>query len=252
MIFEEWASYHVHLNYLRALLRSNGGIDSLGWQGWFAYAYTWAELRWATQMARRARLMSTEACLGNDLRPELQPLHVSTPFPSTVLPIGFREMVDSGLLNATIVALLEKVTGWGLALAGDFARMIPSCSLSQVEKLLCTAVVAYIVSFIEGPEGHSRGLEDLTADLDLFNCLTFDIPFCLWAATVIAAANPTMPAPLPHRWTLIDRMMAIEGADKTWPEAVLTYEKFFWVHRHESHWKQCWDTATERNAADRK
>jgi hypothetical protein len=189
-----------------------------------------------------------------------------------VPPVGFQELADAGLLNATIVELLGQVAGWvgcsngscdgtislgqlniqGLALAADFARLISTCVMTELEILLCIAVVAYIVSFIEGPEGHSRGLEDLTADLDLFDLGPFDTPLCLWMATVIAGANPTVPAPLVHRWTLIDQVMAMEDTVMTWPEALLIFDKFFWTSRHEAHWQRCWNTALERNAVDKK
>lgn len=273
MIFGDWASYQVHLSYLRALLGARGGIESLGWQGWFSYAYTWAELRWATQMARRARVGPTDSCLANGTQSEARPLRVNISVPTAVLPLGFQELVDAGLLNATIEELLRQVAGWvgcsngsyddgtlslgqlniqGLALAADFARLIPSCSMTELEILLCIAVVAYIVSFIEGPEGHSRGLEDLTADLDMFDLRALDTPVCLWIATVIAAANPTVPAPLVHRWALIDQVVTMEGNVTTWQEALLIFDKFFWAPRHENHWKRCWNIALERKATDKK
>ncbi|KIW22808.1 uncharacterized protein PV07_11069 [Cladophialophora immunda] len=267
-IFEDWPSYHVHLKYLRALLVLRGGAESLGWQGWFAYAYSWAELRWAAQLAHKAMADTTESFPGDQFEDDVRPLHADYFLPREELPMGFQELVDLGLLHGSIVGLLEKTAGWvsctvsdynglspgglnirGLALARDFASIIHSCPESQLEVLLCIAMVAYIISLIEGPGGHSRGLEDLTANLQLFDLRTFDMPFRLWAASAVAAANPTVPSPLPHRWTLIDQVMTLGVSVETWPEAVTVFNKFFFCQHDEKQWENCWNAALARNAS---
>jgi hypothetical protein len=260
MTIGDWKSYEVHLKYLRQAVISRGGAKALGWQGWIAYSYTWAELRWANYLASHA--IGRRAELKYSIHPA-----VTDVSPWTLkLPIGFRNLVGSKLVGAKVGQLLVDVADWathckssntnlnsfgklnkrGLELAWVFAKVLGSCLISQAEYFICVAITAYIISHIEGPAGHSRGLEDLTVNLDLLNPESLDIECRLWVAVTIAAANETVPMILPHRWTLLDSVMDTEEACQTWPLSIELFRKFFWDERHADRWKQRWDVAAER------
>jgi hypothetical protein len=266
MTIGDWTSYEIHLGYLRQTILFHGGVEALGWQGWFAHAYTWAELRWANRMVYEAGIERPQAHIIHQRKFTAHP--VSTDMCAWVsrLPVGFHTIAKSNLLGAKVGEFLEEVADWtrqckplnkesfslgklntqGLELARKCATIICSGFLSQVEHLVCIAMMAYIISLFEGTAGHSRGLEDLTANIDWLDLESMDEECRIWVATTVAAANDTFPITLPNRWTLLDRVMEFETASPSWSEAMEIFRKFFWDERNVEKWRHCWDTAVQR------
>ncbi|KAK5046479.1 hypothetical protein LTR84_008282 [Exophiala bonariae] len=266
MATEDWTSYAIHLKYLRLAMRSHTDAEALRWQGWFAYSYSWAELRWATHEARETKENRAEMGINSELYCKTIPIPVDNNLYFSELPEGFQKIAMSGLLGPEVRQFLGEMTNWtkhcqalgpsssgigelnlrGFRLAEKCVSIISIRSLRQAERLICIAATAYILSLLEGPAGHSRGLEDLTASLDLYSIEVLDADCRLWVAMSVATANDTFPVRLPNRWILLDQVLELENTRRQWSHVVPVFRLFCWYECHANRWRQCWDTALQR------
>jgi hypothetical protein len=269
MTVSDWKSYEIHLRYLRRTL-STEATEELGWQGWFAYTYAWAELRWANHIASRARDHAAPRGLKSRLNWSRQSMITELWTWSWSLPVGFHGVIHTGCLDEEIVKLLVDVTHWteqcaemkadvaalgslnihGIRLATQFAKVYGSVRLTTSASLICIGVIAYITSHVEGPSGHSRGLEDLTWSIGNLDLYCSDEDWYMWVAMALAAANDTFPTTLPHRWTLLDRLVESSTSRLSWDEVHVVVQKFFWDDRHVDSWKLCLKTSVERRITE--
>ena len=266
-IYSDWKSVEANLKGLRHLIMLHGGSEKLGLQGWFSYAYAWAELRWANHLAQIA-----------PTQPEYNPLtldYPSHPYSPDIcliiakLPIGFQEVTLSSLLSTHVLKFLKEISEWttrynlaicenhtgdqsvysleGMRLANHGAIILGSCNLKPKERLLCIGLLTYIISFDGQQARHPRGLEDHMADLrDAARGLLLSKCWLLtWIAMVIAAAKDSMAVPLTNRWLLIDQLVD-EGELKEWQDLQQILCRFFWNESLDRRWESCWRIALER------
>jgi Fungal specific transcription factor domain len=267
MIYSDWKSVEANLKGLRHLIMLRGGSEKLGLQGWFSYAYAWAELRWANHLAQIA-----------PTQPEYNPLtlnYPSHPYPPNIcliiskLPIGFQEDSLASLLSTQVLKFLEEISEWttrynlaicenrtrdqsvyslaGMRLANHGAVILGSCNLKPKERLLCIGLLTYIVSFDGQQARHQRGLEDHMADLKhtSHGLLLSKCWLLTWIAMIVAAAKDSMAVPLTNRWLLID-LLVDEGEHREWRDLQQILHKFFWNESLDTRWESCWRIALER------
>jgi hypothetical protein len=266
MTMLDWKSYEVHLKYLRQVMRSADITGSLGWQGWFAYTYAWAELRWANHIAPTARENHTNT--EHAVEPQLsrQSNYIEMEPWNSRLPVGFCEVARTGCLDPRVVGLLVDLANWtkqcaeinintenlgalnihGIKLGTEFAGVLGTAHLTAGASLICIGAIAYITSHVEGPSGHSRGLEDLTSGIEVLALDSLSRECGIWVAMTLAAANDTFPTALPNRWTLLDSVVASSTSWHSWNSVYEIVRKFFWDDRHVDRWKRCLEMAVQR------
>lgn len=271
LIYSDWTSFEANLKGLRNLVHLRGGLSDLGGQGWFEYVTNWAELRWANHLAQ---LPQTE----RGHQPPVTLTYPRHPFSSDTclliskLPIGFQDTTLTSLLSIQTLDFMLAVSKWsenftravvesciadqgkfsleGIQLAARVSRLLACPQLHGKERLLCTALLAFVVSFDgsqatqarypRGLENHMRELGKWTAGITERGCA------CLvWIALVLASAKDSMAAPLANRWTLLDKVVD-EGDFRTWEEVRLVARTFFWNQWLEARWEGCWRNAHER------
>ena len=269
MTIKDWSSFKVHLQYLRRIMHTVEDGSWLGFQGWFMFDHSWAELIWASQSASVAMSEASDRALHEDEDHSAKGLSVEITAFSTRLPDGFRDLALTGLLTQRLVVLLIEVSDWlkrcteasaniwavsrldidGMRLAAKAARAIGANPRDHASALLCMALISFITSHFEDGSGHSRGLEYLTAHISLTWTGRLGTECCIWTALTIAAANETVPFDLVNRWTLSDDLVLSGQIPSTWDKVLAITQKFFCNARHVERWKKCWEIAQQRNSS---
>ena len=254
-----WASFKNNLDGFRMLVVLRGGIENLGWQGWFRTHLGWTEFQWATYKAR------------NRLDTSMVPTYPRHPFPSALsvsvskLPEGFREAALSRNLSIEVINLLRNVSSWtntrnkgqpgiyyleGLKLISDVVEVMSKYHISRSERVICIATVAYIIE----TDGRSkeartpRGLEDHLLDIEKLHSGLSLNDALLWAAVVIAASNDNPKVPSINKWKFLDWIMDADMGNELGElkDVKKLLRKFFWNGSIEKSWECCWEVALDR------
>jgi hypothetical protein len=254
-----WISFKSNLDGFRMLVVLRGGIENLGWQGWFRSHLGWTEFQWATYKAR------------NRLNTSMVPAYPRHPFPSALsvsvskLPEGFREAALSRNLSIEVINLLRNVSSWtntrdneepgiyyleGLKSISDVVEVMSKYDISRSERIICIATVAYIIE----TDGRSkeartpRGLEDHLLDIERLHSGLSLNDMLLWAAVVIAASNDDPKNSSANKWKVLDCIMDADMDNELdeWEDVKKRTRKFFWNESIETTWESCWRVALDR------
>ena len=254
-----WASFKSNLDGFRMLVVLRGGIENLGWQGWFRSHLGWTEFQWATYKAR------------NRLDTSMVPAYPRHPFPSALsvsvskLPEGFREAALSRNLSIEVINLLCDVSSWtntrnkglpgiyyleGLKLISDVVEVMSKYDISRSERIICIATIAYIIE----TDGRSkeartpRGLEDHLLDIERLHSGLSLNDALLWAAVVIAASNDDPKTSSTNKWKILDCIVDADMDSELCESnnVKMRMRKFFWNESIETTWESCWRVALDR------
>jgi hypothetical protein len=108
LVYSNWTSVEAHLKALRLLVNLRGGLNNLDWQGWFAYVYSWAELRWINHLAQEAPYQP-----GHRARVLEYPVHPYLPATCLLiskLPVGFQEVALAGFVSMQVLSFLKRTS----------------------------------------------------------------------------------------------------------------------------------------------
>jgi hypothetical protein len=280
IMFADWTSVKANMQGFRHLASLRGGIDNLGWSGWFRVCFSWAELRWAGHIARANETKSITAPLEPPTYPT-HPFNPATCLSISRLPQGLREAALQKQLSNEVISFLEQVQTWTLGPQTDCAEawvrqplasfmrdrndylkslrisvigadILGKYILKPTERLLCIGVIAYIISAdgsaddgrqAKGLDDHLAGIQALCAEAGLCDYL-------LWAGLVLAASTDGI-APLSNKRVLLDRMLELDtrGDYGEWSGVKLMLRKYFWNPFIEAKWEVSWLAAVGRKAA---
>jgi len=273
LIYSNWTSVEAHLKALRFLVNLRGGLNNLGWQGWFAFIYSWAELRWISHLAQEAPYQPGHRAIVLEY-----PRH---PYSPTIclliskLPVGFQEVARTGSISLQVLTFLKRTFEWskgytiamcnhwiteesqycldGMRLENWVVVVLGSRNLEQDERLLCIGLLAYIISFDGQHARHTKDLEDHMVNLgDTCGHLSpSKCPWVIWVSMVIAAAKDSIAAPLPNRWLLLDLLLH-EGIVTSWKEVQEILQTFLWNKSLDERWEASWRHGLERRSRIRK
>lgn len=254
-----WASFKCNLDGFRMLVVLRGGIENLGWQGWFQTHLGWTEYQWATHKAKKQpNILATPAYPRHPFPPALS-VSVSK------LPEGLIEAALLRNLSNEVLNLLFEVNSWtacyddhhssnyyleGLRLISNAAELMGKYAISRAERIFCIATMAYIIE-TDGRTGEirtPRGLEDHLLGIQrLQSGLALDDAI-LWAAVVIAASNDNPQISSVHKWKILDRIMDADLYSELgdWDDLKERLRKFFWNASIEKSWAICWKVALDR------
>lgn len=254
-----WVSFKSNLDGFLALAVLRGGVENLGWQGWFQTLIGWAELRWAIYTSE------------NDLSMSESPTYPTHPFPSHLslsvskLPMEISEAALSEILSVQVLNFFHDTAKWiasyngemkgqyyltGLRLTAQGTALMAKYDISCRERILCIGTLAYIIQTDGGtregraPRGLERyfiGIKTLHSDLVLDDGL-------LWAAVVIAASDDDHFSPSKHKWDMLDCILDSDHAGEltTWKHVKKRTRRMFWNIAVEKSWEKCWKSAIER------
>jgi Fungal specific transcription factor domain len=260
-----WTSFKSNLDGFRSLAALRGGVENLGWQGWFQALLGWAELRWLTYTLKHKLTM---------LESPTYPKHPFTPQLSlsvSKLPVGLREAALAKSLSVEVLAFLYDVSKWtssyddyddertgqyylgGLRLTAQGTGLMGKYDITRRERILCIGTLAYIIQTdgrrkeIRAP----RGLEEhLTGIGALHSGLVLDDGL-LWAAVIIAASDDNPNFCSTNKWVILDKILDsdLDGELKGWEHVKKRMQRLFWNNIGEKSWEECWNTAIERSKA---
>jgi hypothetical protein len=256
---KNWPSFKSNLDGFHMLVVLRGGIETLGWQGWFQSHLGWCEYQWATHIARSKQDM---------LVPPTYPRH---PFPpalsSTVskLPEGLIEAALLRNLSIEVLDLLLAVNSWtasysdeeqgkhylgGLSLITHIAALMGKYEISRCERIFCIATFAFVIETDHRTEETRtpRGLEDYLVGIQRLHAGLPADDMLLWAAVVIAVSNDDPKVSSGNKWRVLDYVMdaEVECGLETWGDVKERMRKFFWNEKIERMWERCWEVAIER------
>ena len=272
LIYEDWASFEQNLKGLRNLVKHRGGVDALGWQGWFAYCVSWTELRWANHLAT----LPLSSLSSENAPPSIQLTYPTHPYDPQIclliskLPSGFQDITMVSILSHQVLRFMQSVCSWtttftlaltnsdtptvstcsleGLRLAALAARLLAGPALSIHERILCITFLAFVVSFDGTQARHPRGLEDYMAVLpDLVEPIKPSVcPSVAWIALVLASAKDSIAAPLVNRWLLLD-IVFDKGLHVDWDtQGKVLVKRYLWNRWLIERWETCWRIGRER------
>lgn len=253
-----WASFKCNLDGFRMLVVLRGGIENLGWQGWFQTHLGWTEYQWATHQAKKE--LNNLVAPSYPRHPFLPALSVSV----SKLPEGLIEAALLRNLSNEMLDLLFEVNSWtacydqrprnyyleGFRLISNAAELMGKYAISRAERIFCIATIAYVIETDgrtgetrtpRGLEDHLLGIQGLHSGLELDDAL-------LWAAVVIAASNDNPQIPSVNKWKILDRMMDTDLSRERgdWDGSKGRLRKFFWNASIEKSWAICWNVASDR------
>lgn len=275
IMYADWPSAQANMSGFRHLARLRGGIDNLGWSGWFRMCFAWAELRWAGHIARANSMKA----LGLPLEITTYPAHPFNPatcLSISRLPPGMREAALQRQLSNEVISFLAEVQSWtdstqkdcvrevwvrqplasfmrdrndyiqSLRISVRGAELLGKYTLKPGERLLCIGVVAYIVS-ADGSADDGRQAKGLADHLVGIEALCADVRLCeelLWVGLVLAASTDGI-AGLRGQWVLLERMveMDVRGQWREWEGVKRRLRRYFWNPFIEAKWELCWRAA---------
>ena len=270
MIYMDWTSFEAHIKGLRQLIKMKGGVDNLGWHGWFSSTYTWAELCWQDRKLEIAKQHFQQApkALTYPAHPYFPTLCATI----SALPEGFRDLALSARLSLQVINHLDKVTQWTkslvlssaeerdsnrayleeLKLAHETRVLLATCSLTQEENLACVGVIGFIITHDDRvqTDRHPKGLTDFIPDPE---CLSGEIQLrdvTLWMALVVAAAEHNSTTTLQSQSALLDHVVAQCWYGNDWAHIQARMSSFFCTRGLERRWKIYWEHALERMAQE--
>ena len=283
IMYADWTSVKANMQGFRHLVSLRGGIDNLGWSGWFKMCFSWVELRWAGHIARVNSMRSLELPMEEPTYPA-HPFNASTCLSISRLPEGLREAALQRELSNEVIAFLEQVQIWttgphkacaevwtrqplasfmrdrndylkSLRISVQGAEILGKYILRPSERLLCIGVVAYIIS-VDGSADDGRQLKGLDDHMVGIRTLCDEVHFCdylLWAGMVLAASTDSPMAPLRNHWVLLDRMLELDIRNdyRSWTDVQPMLRKYFWNPFIEAKWEVCWRAAISRKLAAR-
>lgn len=277
LFYSDWNSFQTNSRGFSKLVHLRGGLDNLGWAGWFTYVYSWIQLRWANHLAQiKAKEPEHQG------RSFTYPTH---PYPGHVcvmvskLPIGFQDVLLQSRVSLEIMEFLYEVSQWsssysqtpdvgsveqqnrlgrqGITLALECANHLASANPNPIERLLCIGLLAFILSLDGQTIKDSKGLYEHMATISALSKTARSSnlgSLLVWLATVIGTAEdhlaPTAPTGS-NEWLLLDMVVA-EGRLKTWEQVKVVLKRFFFVNRLEPNWRSCWHRAWHRAAAKKR
>jgi hypothetical protein len=278
IMYLDWDSVKANMQGFRHLASLRGGIDRLGWQGWFRTCFSWAELRWAGYIARASSTTKSNVGLKYPTYPT-HPFNPATCLSISKLPEGLREAALTLQLSNEVLTFLEQVQLWStgpdptcaetwmrqplasfsrsrddylrsLRISIACANILGKYVLKPSERLLCVGVVAYIIS-ADGSVDDGRqpgGLEDHMAGI---KAVCDEVEMCehlIWAGLAVACSTDGVMAPLSNHWVLLDRVMEMDSRNKfrEWKDLKTVVRKYFWNPFIEAKWERCWEAAVER------
>jgi hypothetical protein len=151
LIYNDFASFEIHLTGLRHLVETRGGIDNLGWDGFIKNAITgsvivathsgiersvgssWRilcevfvltfgslESLWAYHENKKLSISTTEAKIKIEY-PE-HPFSPELCVTIAKLPEGFADLALSGVLSLQVIGLLSSITDWIRQMQGGWKK----------------------------------------------------------------------------------------------------------------------------------
>jgi hypothetical protein len=281
IMYADWTSVEANMQGFRHLAGLRGGIDNLGWSGWFRMCFSWAELRWAGHIARANSMRNITVPLEIPTYPA-HPFNPATCLSISRLPEGLREAALQRQLCNEVISFLEQVQTWttgphkecaevwvrqpvasfmrdrndylkSLQISVQGAELLGKYTLRPSERLLCIGVVAYIISAdgsaddgrqAKGLDDHLVGIKTVCAEARLCDYL-------LWAGLVLAASTDGHMAPLSNHCVLLDHMLELDRRNnyREWKDLQMMLRKYFWNPFIEAKWEVCWQAAVSRKFA---
>lgn len=278
IMYRDWSSVEANMQGFLHMARVRGGIDQLGWQGWFRKGFSWVELRWAGHIARVSSPKKSNTELELPTYPS-HPFNPATCLSISHLPEGLSEAALQLQLSNEVIRFFERVETWttrphpadaeawtrqpiasysrsrddyqeSLRISIHGADILADYILMPSERVLCIGVFAYIISTDGSVDDgrQPRGLEDHMADLQAVCEEMTHCEHLLWAGLAVAASTDWKSAPLANHWVLLDRVMELAAEDefRTWDAVREVLRKYFWNPFIEAKWKKCWQAAMER------
>lgn len=278
IMYADWTSVKANMQGFRHLASLRGGMDNLGWSGWFRTCFSWAELRWAGHVARASSLKKSSVPLKLPTYPA-HPFNPTTCLSISRLPEGLREAALQRKLSNEVIAFLEQVQIWmtgpqkpcaefwtrqplasfvrdrndylkSLRISMQGTDILGTYALKPSERLLCIGVIAYIISIDSSVDDgrQPRGLDDHMAGMQAACSEVALCEYLLWAGLVLAASRDSAMAPLSNHCVLLDRMLELDTRNdyRHWKDVKPLLRKYFWNPFIEAKWEMCWQTAISR------